>query len=434
MAYPVSMRAWANLGVRGRVWAVLAPACLAAATGCQGSAGAASPTSTAASTTQPPVAAAAHVQISPVDGSTRVNPAGRVTVKVVGGTLVHVLVHSTGPPVVGLEASGRTAWRSRWALHPATSYTVRATAIDPTGRRVTTTSSFRTLVPSQTFTTTIFEGQGQTYGVGMPVILRFSQPIVNRRSVEHALQLWTSKPVTGAWYWDGSQTLYFRPRGYWAPHTRVRFVGHLDGVEGAPGVYGVHTLTQNFEIGRSLISVVSTVTHHVRIYLDRKQFAEWPISTGRPGDDTPNGTYLTIEKHNPVDMIGPGYNIEVPWSVRFTWSGDYMHDAYWSVGEQGFTNVSHGCVNLSPADAEIYYNLAFPGDPVTVVGSPRGGAWDNGWTVWFLSWRDLLNGSALHQAVRVGPSGSVFVKPAAIPLSKAKAPLGTSHPGNEAPA
>ena len=71
-------------------------------------------------------------------------------------------------------------------------------------------------------------------------------------------------------------------------------------------------------------------------------------------------------------MVGPGYSISVPWSVRFTFSGDYYHDAYWSVGEQGFDNVSHGCVNLSPADAETYYNLAVPGDPITIVGSPTG--------------------------------------------------------------
>ncbi len=95
-------------------------------------------------------------------------------------------------------------------------------------------------------------------------------------------------------------------------------------------------------------------------------------------------------------MVGPGYNIQVPFSVRFTWSGDYLHDAYWSVGEQGFTNVSHGCVNMSPADAETFYNMAVPGDPVTITGSPRAGEWDNGWTMWFLSWQQWLHGSALH--------------------------------------
>ena len=116
-----------------------------------------------------------------------------------------------------------------------------------------------------------------------------------------------------------------------------------------------------------------------------------------------------------MQMVGPGYSISVPWSVRFTWSGDYYHDAYWSVGEQGFENVSHGCVNLSPADAEIYYNLAIPGDPITIVGSPKPGSWDDGYTEWFLSWAQYLQGSALHEAVLAGPGGSAFVDPSSLP-------------------
>lgn len=260
----------------------------------------------------------------------------------------------------------------------------------------------------------IIEGYRQTYGVGMPIILYFSRPVSNRAAVERALEIRTSKRVVGAWYWDGRCNLapvclYFRPRRYWPPHTRVSFTSHLDGVETAPGVYGDHTLTQTFTIGSSLIVVASTARHSMNVYRDGKLFAHWPISSGRPGDETPNGTYLTIEKANPVDMVGPGYNIEVPWSVRFTWSGDYLHDAYWSVGQQGFTNVSHGCVNMSPADAQTYYKMAVPGDPVKITGSPRAGVRDNGWTMWFLSWKQWARGSALHKAVRAGPHGSTFV-------------------------
>jgi hypothetical protein len=105
----------------------------------------------------------------------------------------------------------------------------------------------------------------------------------------------------------------------------------------------------------------------------------------------------------------------VPWSIRFTWSGDFLHDAFWSVHDQGFANVSHGCVNLSPAHAETYYKMSVPGDPVTITGSPRAGTWGNGWTVWFLSWRQLVEGSALGQAVQTGPAGSSFVDPATVP-------------------
>lgn len=389
----------------------------------------------ASSTPTPsPITSTARLSITPGTGARNVKTQSGITVRVTGGTIVRVSARTSGDPVTGTLNADATAWHSRWALDTSTRYTVRATAVDPAGRTVTETSTFRTLAPHQTFAAQIFEGHGQSYGVGMPVILTFSRPISDRRAVERSLQLWASKPVVGAWYWDGDSTLYFRPRNYWSPHTRIRFVAHLNGIEGAPGVYGTHTLRQSFVIGRSLIAVADTQTHNVHIYLDRRRFAVWPMSSGRAGDDTPNGTYLTIEKANPVDMKGPGYNIEVPWSVRFTWSGDYLHDAYWSVGAQGFANVSHGCVNLSPAHAQTYYQLAVPGDPVTITGSPRGGTWGNGWTVWFLRWHDLVRGSALHKAVRVGPNGSRFVNPASLRPSRAKPPLSAPRPGNATPA
>jgi lipoprotein-anchoring transpeptidase ErfK/SrfK len=226
------------------------------------------------------------------------------------------------------------------------------------------------------------------------------------------------------------KTLNFRPRQYWPAHTTVTFTGHLDGVQGAPGMYGYHTLTQSFYIGRSLIVVASTSSHHLNLYRDGKFYKRWPISTGKPGDNTPNGTYVTIDKGNPVLMKGPGYRLKVPWSVRFTWSGDYLHDAYWSVGQQGFSNVSHGCVNLSPANAEAYYKMEHPGDPVTVTGSPRAGVMGNGWTDWFLSWPRYLRGSALDKAVLAGPDGSKFVSASDAPSPKGGAPLHEPVHGN----
>src|SRR5215472_13204208 len=129
-------------------------------------------------------------------------------------------------------------------------------------------------------------------------------------------------------------------------------------------------------------------------------------------------------------MKGPGYDIMVPYSVRFTWSGDYMHDAFWSVGEQGFTNVSHGCVNMSPANAALYYSGAVPGDPVTVTGSPRAGSWGNGWTVWFLSFKDLVKGSATGMAVRVTPHGSTWVKLGSLRHVTIRSPVHGPAPNN----
>lgn len=405
---------------------VLAAACQSSSTGAGG---------TPAKDTHSPDTV--QLSFAPANGATGADPGKGITVTASKGTIKSVAVTGDGltgaRAVTGTFNSSRTAWHSNWTLPVAQTLKVTATATGSGAsgeHEVTQTSTFKTLVPSQTFTTHIFEGYNQQYGVGMPIMLTFSSPIQNRAAVEQSLSIRTSKPVVGAWYWDNSQTLAFRPRDYWPAHTRVNFVGRLNGVKAGPGLYGMHTLTQQFSIGRSLIVVASAATHHMRLYRDGKLFRRWPISTGRPGKDTPNGTYLTIEKGNPVLMKGPGYRIKVPWSVRFTWTGDYLHDAYWSVGQQGIVNVSHGCVNMRPADAEFYYKMEVPGDPVTVTGSPKPGTWDNGWTHWFLSWPQLLKGSALHQAVTAGPNGSTFVDPGTLAASTATAPVGTSHPGN----
>jgi lipoprotein-anchoring transpeptidase ErfK/SrfK len=389
----------------------------------------------------------AAVSFVPADGSTSASPGQGITVRITRGTLRSVTVTTSGERVSGTLNAARTVWHStNPTLQVSQSYTVTARATGASGQTVTRRSTFRTLTPSHTFTTKIEEGAGLTYGVGMPIILYFSQHITNKAAVERALQLKTSTPVVGSWYWDDScgiapTCVYFRTQSYWPAHTRVSFTGHLNGVEGAPGVYGVHTLSQSFTIGDSLIVVASTVTHHMDLYRNGKLYARWPISTGRPGDDTANGTYLTLDKGNPVVMTGPGYSLPVPWSVRFTWSGSYLHDAYWSVGVQGFANVSHGCVNMPPADAEIYYKMEVPGDPVTITGSPRAGMFDNGWTMWFLPWNKYLEGSALGAAVEAGPGGSTFVSPWSVTIvspwsvsaAASTAPLGAPEPRNWAP-
>jgi lipoprotein-anchoring transpeptidase ErfK/SrfK len=377
-----------------------------------------------------PAANPVGLSITPGNGSANANPSAGISVTAARGKITSVSVKAGGDPVAGTLNPAGTSWHSTWALSISTRYTVTATAQAAGGTPVTQTSSFTTLTPASTFQAMIFEGENDTYGVGMPIILTFSQPIADKAAVERALQLQTSRPVVGSWYWDGNQTADFRPRSYWPAGTRISFTGHLNGVEAAPGLFGDHTLTQSFRIGASLIVVASTASHYMRLYKNGRLFARWPISTGRPTLPTPNGTYVTIDKGNPVLMKGPGYSEEVPWSVRFTWTGDYLHDAFWSVAEQGSSNVSHGCVNMPPADAEEYYKMEVPGDPVTITGSPAGGTWNNGWTEWFLTWPQYLKGSALHEAVVAGPDGSTFVNPATLGAQTVTAPIGTSSAGN----
>ena len=199
----------------------------------------------------------------------------------------------------------------------------------------------------------------------------------------------------------------------------MRFTAHLAGVQGAPGVFGRANLSQHFRIGNSLVVVANTATHYMKVWWKGRKIGNWPISTGRPGMDTADGRYLSFDMANPVDMnsatIGipagsPGYYNELVYdAVQFTMSGTYIHSAPWSVGEQGIVNVSHGCVNLGPANAVWYYDHSMLGDPISVVGSPVRGTWNNGWTIYFLSWHKLLAGSATGDAVLASASGSQFV-------------------------
>jgi lipoprotein-anchoring transpeptidase ErfK/SrfK len=360
----------------------------------------------------------AQLTITPASGSTDAKTNRGISVTVTAGKITKVSVNAGQSTVAGLLAEGGQSWHTKWPLRTHTHYTVTASAINAAGKTSTATSSFRTLGAAATFTATTLEGYHQTYGVGMPIVIDFSQAVTHRAAVEQAIQIKSSKPVVGAWFWSDNQTLEFRTQNYWPQHTKVSFTAHFNGLEIAPGVYGTSNLSQAFTIGDSLIGVTSTRTHRTRIYWKNKLYAVWPDSSGMPGDDTANGTYLTIEKGNPVLMTGQGYkNVPVFWSVRFTWSGNYYHSAPWSLGQQGFTNVSHGCVNLSPQHAQWYYERAVPGDPITITGSPVAGQWGDGYTAWFYSWKQVLKHGATHKAVQVSPTGSTFVDPGTLPTA-----------------
>jgi lipoprotein-anchoring transpeptidase ErfK/SrfK len=395
-------------------WPVITVAALALATGCSG-------TSTNAKKPVQP-----GLTITPSNGARQAKPGAGIAVAARAGHLRRVVVSTSGQTVAGQLSGSGTIWHSTSPLATSRTYTVVASGVGVDGKKITASSSFRTLTPRKTFEATSLEGDHQEYGVGMPIVLNFNRPITNRAAVERALSITSSNPVVGAWYWDGNKSVSFRPKNYWPSGTQVEFTAALDGVEAAKGVYGTRDLHVAFSIGPSLIARVGADTHYMKLYYKGRLYGNWPISTGAPGDDTANGQYLTIEKANPVLMSGPGYtDFPVPWSVRFTWSGNYIHDAYWSVGEQGYYNVSHGCVNMSPEHAQTYYNLELPGDPVIVTGSPVAGTWDDGWTQWFLSWNQLLGGSALHAAVFAGPNGSSLV-----PASTVQTPLMSGHRGH----
>jgi hypothetical protein len=89
---------------------------------------------------------------------------------------------------------------------------------------------------------------------------------------------------------------------------------------------------------------------------------------------------------------------------RTTTGGQYIHAAPWSEGDQGKRNVSHGCTNVSQANAIWLYGLTLIGDVYTVKGTPRKLAYGDGWTDWNVTWEEYVKGSALPAPAEVEPS------------------------------
>ncbi len=207
---------------------------------------------------------------------------------------------------------------------------------------------------------------GATVGVAKPIIINFARPIANRRLAEQAIHISSNPPVPGAFYWTLDTQVRWRPYDFWPAETVV----NID-ASGAKS---------SFQVGESLIATVDDATHQMTVTRNGKVAKTMPVSMGIDGKyDTKNGTYYVLEKFPelvmdsstygvPVDSAD-GYKIDVEWAVRIDNSGGFVHSAPWSVAAQGKRNVSHGCINLSPANAKWFYDNFGSGDPVIVKNS-----------------------------------------------------------------
>jgi lipoprotein-anchoring transpeptidase ErfK/SrfK len=64
-----------------------------------------------------------------------------------------------------------------------------------------------------------------------------------------------------------------------------------------------------------------------------------------------------------------GYDEKISLAVRISVDGEFVHSAPWSVWAQGKQNVSHGCVNVSPANAQYFYSTS-PGATSSTSRTP----------------------------------------------------------------
>lgn len=378
------------IGAVGVAAAATAAGCSSAA---KGDGGAATWVGTATDSKPAPV----RLSVTPANGKTDVLPVTPIVVSAVDGKLQSVTVTAGKAKVNGAMQDDGT-WRSTDDLGYGKKYSVTVTATDSAGTTTTEDSTFTTLKPGNTTTVTFQANamlalkQGRTYGAGQPVIVRFSRA-VNKNAAEKAIEIETSPAVPGKFYWRDDRTVHWRPAKYWAAGTTVKVNVKMFGVKLGKTTYGAKNASTHFRIGRQLIAISDNRTHLTKVYIDGKLVRTMKSSLGKGGGTTgangerisywtAGGPHVVLGKKRKHTMSSATYGVTDPndpnyyvsenieFCTRITYSGEYLHAAPWN-NSLGEANKSHGCINLSTADAKWVYNNFLAGDIVDVKNSPR---------------------------------------------------------------
>lgn len=397
---PAASGRWLTATVLGAT--LLATAALAGCNGGHAAAPAAAPPAShsASATPAAPATGPAKVVLQPAPGAQAAGPGGPISAAVTDGTLTSVaLTNAQGHAVAGQLSADRRTWTASEELGYGKTYTWSGTAVGTDGHPAQLGGAFTTVTPRRQVSGQLNVGDGQTYGVAMPIALTFSSPVSDRAAVQRALTVTTSVPTEGLWAWLDDQTVHWRPKAYFQSGTTVTVNAKLYGVAFGGGAFGRSDVSANFTIGRSQVVQASTQTHHMIVLTNGVQTADYPASFGLdsdPGRNTHSGVHVVMSRSPTYFMSNPKYHyadVLVHWAVRISNNGEFVHAAPWSVAQQGKRNVSHGCVNLSPANALAYYNSVLPGDPVEITGSaiplgPSDGDFYD-WTMTWDQWRAL---------------------------------------------
>ena len=356
------------------------------------------------STTASPV----QLIVTPTAGQTDVPLSAEISVGAPGGTKISAVTlrDEDGKIVAGGLREDGFSWVPSNPLEAREAYVASVIATAPDGRTTTATTHFTTMSrPARTTGTGLYLFDGRTYGVAMPIVVEFSPGIkkADRAAVQRRMFVRTDPPQPGVWSWTANGTqAYYRAPQFWRPGTEIAVRIGVGGLPTGKGRYGDRDRSATAKIGRSFVMKVENKTKKMTVLEDGKVVRTMPVSLGKKSTPSASGTMVVMEKlaqtvFDTTAELGPveGYRIDIQYAQRLTWSGQYIHSAPWSVGAQGRRNVSHGCVNLSPASARWLFGRTLTGDPITVRGTGSSLAYGNGWTAWNVSWPEFVKGSAL---------------------------------------
>jgi lipoprotein-anchoring transpeptidase ErfK/SrfK len=268
----------------------------------------------------------------------------------------------------------------------------------------TTASSGKPATPAKPVHVSFKFGDGQTLGVGMPIIAFLSRPITDARAFAAATKVTVNgRPVHGAWYFERKYgdpghpiEADYRLPAYWPAHSRIHLGLPVKGVSAGSGLAFDDNLTLDFATGDARIATVDAATHKLTVTDDGKTWGTFPVSLGAPSTRTRRGVKVIMEKYPTTcmhDTNGTYYECGIKLDQRLTYDGEYLHAAPWNV-----YNITHGidssngCTNLLPADAQKLYSFLDVGDPVQYPNANGAlmqigdgyGDWNVSWPQWQL--------------------------------------------------
>jgi lipoprotein-anchoring transpeptidase ErfK/SrfK len=309
------------------------------------------------------------------------------------------MTNQDGATVPGKLSPDGLTWATSEPLGYNKRYTLNAQSLGlggVTSRQMT----FETHSPENLTMPYVLPNDGETVGIGQPIAVRFDENIPDRVAAERAIKVTSNPKVEGAFYWLSNREVRWRPQNYWKPGTTVDVAVNTYGVDLGDGLFGQENVTTHFTIGDEVIATADDNTKTLTVRVNGEVVKTMPISMGKNSTPTNNGTYIIGDRLSHMVMDSStygvpsnspnGYRTEVDYATQMSYSGIYVHAAPWSVGSQGYSNVSHGCLNVSTSNAQWFYNNTKRGDIVEVVntvgsvlpGTDGLGDWNVPWEQW----------------------------------------------------
>ncbi|HEX2399318.1 MAG TPA: Ig-like domain-containing protein [Mycobacterium sp.] len=335
------------------------------------------------------------------DGAVGVSVESPVTVSAEDGVLgaVTMVNADDGTLVAGQLSPDGLTWRTAEPLGYNESYTLNAQSLG-LGGATSQQMTFETHSPENLTMAYVLPNEGEVVGVGQPVAVQFDENIPNRLAAQKAIKVTTNPPVEGAFYWLNNREVRWRPAQYWKPGTTVNVQVNTYGVDLGDGLFGQENVSTQFTIGDEVIATADDNTKIVTVRRNGEVVRTMPTSMGKNSTPTNNGVYIVGSRFSHIVMDSStygvpvnspnGYRTDVDWATQISYSGIFVHSAPWSVGSQGYSNTSHGCLNVSPSNAVWFYDNTKRGDIVEVIntvgstlpGTDGLGDWNIPWDQW----------------------------------------------------